>query len=317
MNTPQKNLALLIDADNAQLAYTKQIIEFCATYGTFKAKRAYGDWKTLPLSAHVKTISNLGVERVQQNRIGKNATDFGLAMDVALMLDKNEANIYFIVSSDSDFAAVCERIGQKGATVIGIGSKAHNTSELRKICNDFFNIEKIVADQVKSKPKAATPPKPERLIKVATTKPKSAAPPKTSLPSPKPAIQAKPIASKPKTATNTSSKTAVPKPKSASIAEKQPKPLSEVPPPKSNKPTKVVVRAKPSKPINMPMLNLLIKAFKKTPQTDGWVLLTQIKRVLRELDRDFDERFASRKLSTWFEEFPGKFEVDGEQVRMK
>src|SRR6185436_4908516 len=105
-----KTLALLIDGDNAQLNYTKQIIQFCEVFGTLKIKRAYGDWKQSPLSAHWQTITDLGIKRVQQDRVTKNATDMRLAMAVASMIDKGEVNIYFIVSSDNHFTAVCEQI---------------------------------------------------------------------------------------------------------------------------------------------------------------------------------------------------------------
>ncbi len=250
-----KTLALLIDGDNAQLGSTKQIIQFCEVFGTLKIKQAYGDWKQPPLSAHCQTISELGVKCVQQNRVGPNATDMRLAMAVALMLNKGEVDIYFLVSSDNHFTAVCEQIRQTGAKVIGIGSKSQTSSELRKLCNMFFDVEEIVENQSKT-----------------STKPKAKATPAPKTP-PTPKVKAAPA----------------PKAKAATVPE----------------------AATPA------MLELLIQAHQKTPQKKGWVLLPQLREVLRQLDNQFDKRFANKRLSTWFKAFPHQFEVAGDRVRMK
>lgn len=232
MTTRTKTLALLVDADNAQLKQIKQVIHFCKGYGTLSIKKAYGDWKQPPLSAHCQTITELGIERVQQDRVAKNATDFGLAMDVALMLDKGEADIYFIVSNDNHFATVCQRILQKGAQVIGIGSESVTSSKLRKSCNKFFDVETIVKHQSESSKKSSPAPKPK------TT--------------PEQAIR-----------------------------------------------------------------EILIQAYLKSPHMDGWVLLAQLGIVLRQHDKQFDARFAHKRLSTWFKAYPDVFEVVSDRVRRR
>lgn len=235
MKSAAKTLALLIDGDNVQLSSTKQIIQFCETYGTLRIKRAYGDWKQPPLSAHCQTLTDLSIKRVQQDRVGKNATDFRLAMDVASMLDKGAADTYFIASSDADFTAVCARIRQQGAKVIGIGSKSHASSSLRKSCNAFFTIEAIVKQQ----------------------------------------------------------------------------------PQATSKPIKAPKATKAPKPKHSPILDMLIQAHQQTPQDDGWVHLGRLGNMLRQIDQQFDERFASKRLSTWLKSFPHNFEVDSDRVRMK
>jgi uncharacterized LabA/DUF88 family protein len=233
VTSPPKTLALLIDGDNARLRYTKQIIQFCQSYGTLTKKKAYGDWKKPPLISHGQILIELGVKRVQQNRLANNATDMKLAMDVALMVDKGEANIYFIVSSDEDFSAVCEHIRQKGAKVIGIGSKKITSGKLKAACNTFFYVEDIVKDQSKAPAKSPSTPKPQ----------------------PKPKV--------PKT------------------------------------------------------LKLLMQAYQQTPQKNGWVHIAQLRQVLAELDQQFDQRFAGKKMSTWLKAFPDQFEVEGHLVRSR
>ena len=95
MNTPAKTLALLIDGDNVQLKYAQHIMRFCETYGSLNIKKVYGDWKQAPLAAQRQKVIELGITPVQQDRTGKNATDFALAMDAALILENENVDIYF------------------------------------------------------------------------------------------------------------------------------------------------------------------------------------------------------------------------------
>ncbi len=276
-----KNLALLIDGDNAQLAYTKQIIKFCEVYGTLSIKRAYGDWKNPPLSHRSQVMTELSVELVQQNRVTKNATDFALAMDAGSILTNADVGIYFIVSSDNGFTTVCDRILQTGAKVIGIGSKDHTSSELRKTCTLFFDVEEIIENQNKASAQSKPAPKPKsvRVIKA-----------------------------KPATTTKTKSVTVI-----------KPKPATPAKPPKVVKPKaattdKPAITANP-KPKSMP--EMLVRAYQETPQQDGWVLLPQLRETLFKLDKDFKQHLDGKKLSTWIKTFSEQFEIAGHRVRMK
>lgn len=208
MNVTTKTLALLIDGDNAQLNYTQQIIQFCELHGTLSIKNAYGDWKQPPLSTQFEHIHELGVQYVQVNRNGKNATDFRLAMDVARMLEKGGVDIYFIVSSDGDFTTVCEEIRRKGAKVIGIGSTSNTSSALRKMCTLFFEVEEIVHNQTKGVKKASPAPKPniKTPAQAANVQKQNKAPAKAaSVPKPKNATTVTVINKQTKTPENVSS----------------------------------------------------------------------------------------------------------------
>lgn len=141
--TPLLKVALLIDGDNVPLRHAQTIIEWCQQYGNLKIKRAYGDWEKLPLAPYREKIVTWGIDAVQQSRVGVNATDFALAMDLALMLDKNQAKIYCIASSDRDFVAVCDRIAQKGAKAVVIGEK-HKIAKNFKPIAEFVDLETIL-----------------------------------------------------------------------------------------------------------------------------------------------------------------------------
>ncbi len=321
-----KTLALLIDGDNAQLNYTKQIIEFCEVFGTLKIKNAYGDWEQRNLSVQRQKITELHISFIQQNRVAKNATDFRLAMDVAVMLEKREVDIYFIVSSDGHFTAMCDQIHQKGAKVIGIEGNGNASSELRKGCDIFFDLEEIVKNQTKLSTKSSTVSKPKIVTKA---KPK---PPIILKTSDKPSTEAAnvPILKTPamfKLLSKPAAKVAAPKtkletkPKVEVKPKAEPKVVAKLKPEATSKPKatpKVKVAIKPNpQPNQAAMLEILINTYKKAPQKEGWVYFAQLGDVRSQLKQKFGTGFATKPLSTWFKTFPHKFEVMSDRVRMK
>lgn len=82
-----KNIAVLIDSDNAQLAKLKSILDEISTYGRIVVKKAYGDWKNPVLKNWEEELKRLAIKPEQQFAYtkGKNATDISLvigAMDL-------------------------------------------------------------------------------------------------------------------------------------------------------------------------------------------------------------------------------------------
>ncbi|MEO8612507.1 MAG: NYN domain-containing protein [Chloroflexota bacterium] len=299
MNTPQKTLALLIDGDNAELDYTKQIIQFCEGYGELNIKKAFGDWNKLPLSRRHKKIKDLEVDCVQQDR-GKNAADFALAMDVAVMLYKHEADIYFIVSGDGDLTTACKRIGQTGAEVFGIGVKSKTAKTMQKACKKFFDIEK---DILKKQSETATKSAP-----AAKSKPKTAIPEASAKKQPK---AAKKSSRTPKTSTTKANAQKQSKPTAKSSAA--PKTKSPTIAANAKKQNIAATKSAPAaKPDSSTILKLLILAYQKTPQKDGWARKARFKEALNDLDK----QFGNTKLLDLLKNFP-QFVVQGDYIRME
>jgi hypothetical protein len=155
-DTPSKaRVALLIDADNAQLDYTKKVLKFAEQYGSIILRRAYGDWKQAPLSASSAKMDELKIERIQVNRVEKNATDHRLLVGVGEILGqysgKNEVGIFVIVSGDGHFAPACKLLRERGKKVIGVGNKNNTNKNLRAACNEFIYAEDIDQESGKRK----------------------------------------------------------------------------------------------------------------------------------------------------------------------
>ena len=146
MSKDRMLLAVLIDADNIPAKYAADIMKEVTTFGVPALRRVYGDWSSGSLANWKKTVAELGMVAEQQtaNTTGKNATDIGLVIDAMDILHTGRFDGFVLVSSDSDFTALANRLREDGVEVIGIGENKAPAS-LRNVCNRFILIENIVA----------------------------------------------------------------------------------------------------------------------------------------------------------------------------
>lgn len=123
--TNNDNLAILIDADNAQASVIAELLAEVASYGTATIKRAYGNWTTPQLSNWKDVLHVHAIQPVQQFSYtnGKNATDSALIIDAMDLLHGGKVDGFCLVSSDSDFTRLATRIREAGLAVYGFGEK--------------------------------------------------------------------------------------------------------------------------------------------------------------------------------------------------
>lgn len=119
------NLAVLIDADNAQASVIHELLEEVARYGTASVKRAYGDWTTTGLTRWKNVLHAMAIQPIQQFAYtrGKNATDSALIIDAMDLLHTGDLNGFCLVSSDSDFTRLATRLREAGLKVYGFGER--------------------------------------------------------------------------------------------------------------------------------------------------------------------------------------------------
>ncbi|MBJ3763264.1 NYN domain-containing protein [Maribius pontilimi] len=144
--------AVLIDADNIPAKFAEPILREITSFGEPALRRVYGDWSSGRLSNWSKTVRDLGLVAHQEtaNTVGKNASDIGLVIDAMDVLHTGRFDGFVLVSSDSDFTALANRIREQGLDVIGIGEKKAPEA-LRNVCNRFILIENIVDEPVQPK----------------------------------------------------------------------------------------------------------------------------------------------------------------------
>lgn len=119
------NLAVLVDADNAQSSVIAELLAEVAGYGTATVKRAYGDWTTPNLSGWKDVLHVHAIQPIQQFRYttGKNATDSALIIEAMDLLHGGKVDGFCLVSSDSDFTRLATRIREAGLSVYGFGEQ--------------------------------------------------------------------------------------------------------------------------------------------------------------------------------------------------
>ncbi|MEL6957571.1 MAG: NYN domain-containing protein [Pseudomonadota bacterium] len=141
-------LAVLIDADNVPARHAEAILKEVSLIGEPALRRVYGDWSSDSLKGWAKSIPSLGLVARQEtaNTKQKNASDIGLVIDAMDILHTSKFDGFVLVSSDSDFTALANRLREDGLTVIGIG-ESKTPDSLRNVCNRFILIENLTADE--------------------------------------------------------------------------------------------------------------------------------------------------------------------------
>lgn len=154
-NQDRPLLAVLIDADNIPAKYAEAILREIAGLGEPALRRVYGDWSSTRLKPWGAKVLELGLVAHQDtaNTTGKNASDIGLVIDAMDILHSGRFNGFVLVSSDSDFTSLANRIREEGLDVIGIGESKAPVS-LRNVCNRFILIENLSEDDGDTAPTA-------------------------------------------------------------------------------------------------------------------------------------------------------------------
>ena len=162
-----KKIALFIDADNISAKFGKQIIETLENRGEIFIRRIYGNWEKISLHGWNDCILNFSLRAVQQPDFvsGKNATDMSLTIDAMDVLYGGKAEVFAIVSNDSDFTPLAIRLREGGMNVIGIGN-SHATNSFRSACNEFIDLDEQVEVPVPVAPKKKSSPAQEKISPV-------------------------------------------------------------------------------------------------------------------------------------------------------
>ena len=154
-------LAVLIDADNAQSASTEGLLAEVAKFGTAHVKRAYGDWTGTRLAGWKEQLLTHSIQPMQQFAYtsGKNATDAAMVIDAMDLLYSGRFDGFCIVSSDSDFTRLAQRIRESGLTVYGFGERK-TPQPFVKACDRFIYIENLIYPEAATEPACRNPGRP-------------------------------------------------------------------------------------------------------------------------------------------------------------
>ena len=145
VETNMKNIALLIDADNASHHGIDPVLTVLAELGQVNIRRAYGNWAKPALSNWNKISHRYGLQPVQQFDLtkGKNATDIAMTIDAIDLLNDGKVDGFGIMSSDSDFTPLVTRLRQDGLTVYGFGSEKAPQA-FRTACTRYIDVDQLI-----------------------------------------------------------------------------------------------------------------------------------------------------------------------------
>src|SRR5918993_1217423 len=142
-----RNVALLIDADNASPDSLDPVLTALAELGTVNIRRAYGNWQKAALKGWAGMTHRHAIEPQQQFDVtkGKSATDMKMTIDAMDLLYRGHVHGFGIMSSDSDFMPLAMRIRQEGIPVYGFGN-SRTPESFKQACTRFIDVGALGVD---------------------------------------------------------------------------------------------------------------------------------------------------------------------------
>ena len=144
--TSERNIALLIDADNASPVHLDEVLLVLGELGTINILRAYGNWAKASLKGWGELTGRHSILPVQQFDVvkGKSATDMRMVIEAMDLLFGGRVDGFGIMSSDSDFLPLAMRIKQDGLPVYGFGT-AKTPISFQQSCSRFYDVAALAS----------------------------------------------------------------------------------------------------------------------------------------------------------------------------
>ncbi len=151
----QLKIAVFIDFDNIEIGVkttlqrefdVTAVLDALKERGEIVTKFAYANWGRMEGST--RALSEHAVQMVQRDpspRGDKNGADINLALDALEMALRHEhINAFAIVSGDSDFIALVNKLKQYDKTVFVVGGRAFTSTILQKNCHEYISYESVI-----------------------------------------------------------------------------------------------------------------------------------------------------------------------------
>lgn len=131
-------VAVLVDCDNVSPEILDYSLRVVAQFGRVVMRRGYGNHGTLGNRWQEALVRQAFTPCLQyQYAAGKNTADIALALDALEVLFDQRADTFCLVTSDSDFAYLCRKLRERGATVFIVG-EPKTPDALRNASDQFF-----------------------------------------------------------------------------------------------------------------------------------------------------------------------------------
>jgi uncharacterized protein (TIGR00288 family) len=148
-------IAVFIDFDNIEIGVKSTlhrefdvaaVLDALKERGEIVTKFAYANWGRQEFAT--RALSEHAVQMVQRDpspRGDKNGADINLALDALEMaFTHDHINAFAIVSGDSDFIALVNKLKQYDKRVFVVGGRAFTSTILQKNCHEFVAYESLI-----------------------------------------------------------------------------------------------------------------------------------------------------------------------------
>lgn len=134
----ESRVAVLVDCDNTSPEILEYALRVVAQFGRVVLRRGYGNHSTLAKTWQEALVRQAFTPFLQyQYAAGKNTADIALALDALEAMFDHRADKFCLVTSDSDFAYLCRKLRERGATVCIVG-ESKTPEALRNASDQFF-----------------------------------------------------------------------------------------------------------------------------------------------------------------------------------
>ena len=148
-------IAVFIDFDNIEIGVKSTlqrefdvaaVLDALKERGEIVTKIAYANWGRQESST--RQLAEHAVQMVQRDpspRGDKNGADINLALDALEMaFTHDHINAFAIVSGDSDFIALVNKLKQYDKLIFVVGGRAFTSTILQKNCHEFISYESLL-----------------------------------------------------------------------------------------------------------------------------------------------------------------------------
>lgn len=157
------NIAVFVDYDNIEIGVKSTLrrefdvslpLNALKERGDIVAKFAYANWSRQEGATRQMAENAVQmVQRIPSPRGDKNGADINLALDALEMaFTHSHVNAFAIVSGDSDFIPLVNKLKEYGKTVYVVGGKAFTSTILQQNCHEFVSYESLLLDADKADP---------------------------------------------------------------------------------------------------------------------------------------------------------------------
>jgi uncharacterized protein (TIGR00288 family) len=151
------NIAVFVDYDNIEIGVKSTLrreFDVSLPLGALKergdivAKFAYANWgRQEGATRQMAENAVQMVQRIPSPRGDKNGADINLALDALEMaFTHSHVNAFAVVSGDSDFIPLVNKLKEYGKTVFVVGGKAFTSTILQQNCHEFVSYESLLED---------------------------------------------------------------------------------------------------------------------------------------------------------------------------